>query len=68
MCALLNWDLDSAEGTILELLVREEHFPLDHKLFTFRSSEIPPELVMYGKVRPINLLSLNNSSGRSGNI
>lgn len=44
MYALLNWDLDTGEGTIRKLLVREEHFPLDHKLFTFRSSEIPLDL------------------------
>lgn len=58
MCALLNWGLVSGEGTILKLLVREECFPLDHKLFTFRSSKIPSDLVMYGRVRPINLVRI----------
>jgi len=42
---MLNWDLDAGAVTILKLLVREEHFPLDHKLFMFRSSEIPSDLV-----------------------
>lgn len=44
MPALLNWDLHAGEGTILKLLVCGEHFPVEHKLFMFRSSEIPPDL------------------------